>query len=68
MLPVHCPEERMPVKASKSQRLVSHSRKIVHDKFLCIVAGLNYQTIPSIAENPVSNNPGSIKPTVKKAQ
>ena len=50
--------ERMPVKASKSQSLVSDSGKIVQDKSLCKAAGLNYQTILSIAENRVSDNSG----------
>ena len=50
--------ERMPVKASKSQSLVSDSGKIVQDKSLCMAAGLNYQSISSSAENPVSINPG----------
>ena len=31
----------------------------MQDKSLCMAAGLNYQTIPSIAENPVSKNPDS---------
>ena len=50
--------ERMPVKASKSQSLVSDSGKTVQDKSLCMAAGLNYQSISSSAENPVSINPG----------
>lgn len=48
----------MPVKASKSKRLVIISGKIVQDKSFCMAAGLNYQTIPSIAENRVKENPG----------
>ena len=50
---------RLPVKASKSEILVIDSRKILQDKSLCMAAGLNYKTIPSIAENPVSENPDS---------
>ena len=52
------PWEKMPLKASKSQSLVTDSGKVVQEKSLCMGAGLNYQTIPCIAENPVSNNPG----------
>ena len=50
---------RLPVKASKSEGSVIDSGKIVQDKSLCMAAVLNYQTIPSIAENPVSKNPDS---------
>ena len=46
----------MSVKTSESKSLVIVSGKIVEDKSLCVAGGLNYQTIPSIAENPVSEN------------
>ena len=48
----------MSVKASESKRLLIVSGKIEQDKSLCMAGGLNYQTIPSKAQNPVSENPG----------
>ena len=43
---------------SRNPFTVVLSGKIEQDKSLCMAGGLNYQTIPSKAENPVSENPG----------
>ena len=43
----------MLVKSSNSKSFVIVTEKIVRQKSICIIAGVNHQAIPSIADNPV---------------